>query len=115
MGEVYLFWAILLHVMTGLKRSWDISMNYTISSGSWNMLLSGLWLLSFILSHLTDLRFHEEFHADKPKATVFGWPGEFAWIGYIYPFGPPLLEQRDCYTMVLETLKQPSKVIWYTV
>merc|ERR1711963_862924 len=55
--EEYLALALILHVSVALKRSWDISMNYTIGSGRWNMLLSGLTVLFFLAMHLADIRF----------------------------------------------------------
>merc|ERR1711963_139432 len=55
--ELYLAFALMLHVSVALKRSWDISMNYTIGSGRWNMLLSGLTVLFFLAMHLADIRF----------------------------------------------------------
>merc|ERR1719210_347818 len=55
--EEYLALGLLLHVSVALKRSWDISTNYCLYTGRWNMLLSGLTVLSFLTMHLADIRF----------------------------------------------------------
>eukprot|EP00913_Durusdinium_trenchii_P030571 g28634.t1 len=39
--EEYLALALLLHVSVALKRSYDITIGYTLATGRWNMLLSG--------------------------------------------------------------------------
>merc|ERR1711976_553177 len=41
------------------KRTWDISVNYTVSSGKLNLALSGVLLLTFMTIHLFQYRFGE--------------------------------------------------------
>merc|ERR1712066_1140316 len=56
MGE-YILLAAILHVAVALKRTWDISINYTIASGKLNLALSGVMLLTFMTIHLYQFRF----------------------------------------------------------
>jgi len=55
--EEYVLLAALLHVTVALKRTWDISINYTIASGKVNLAISGLLLLTFMCIHLIQFRF----------------------------------------------------------
>merc|ERR1712151_1120800 len=45
--EEYVLLSAILHVAVALKRTWDISINYTISSGKMNLAISGVCLLTF--------------------------------------------------------------------
>merc|ERR1712177_73634 len=42
--EEYVLLAALLHIFVALKRTWDISINYTVASGKMNLAFSGLLL-----------------------------------------------------------------------
>merc|ERR1719475_35926 len=55
--EEYILLAALLHVFVGLKRTWDISINYTVASGKLNLAFSGVTLLTFMMIHLFQFRF----------------------------------------------------------
>jgi hypothetical protein len=55
--EEYILLGAILHVAVALKRTWDISINYTIASGKLNLALSGVTLLTFMLIHLYQFRF----------------------------------------------------------
>merc|ERR1711967_120033 len=55
--EEYVLLAAMLHVVVALKRTWDISLNYTIASGKMNLALSGVTLLTFMMIHLYQFRF----------------------------------------------------------
>merc|ERR1712054_398219 len=55
--EEYVLLSAILHVAVALKRTWDISINYTISSGKMNLAISGVMLLTFMTLHLFQFRF----------------------------------------------------------
>ena len=55
--EEYILLAALLHVFVALKRTWDISMNYSVASGKLNLAFSGITLLTFMMIHLFQFRF----------------------------------------------------------
>mmetsp|Transcript_72074 Transcript_72074/g.134769 ORF Transcript_72074/g.134769 Transcript_72074/m.134769 type:complete len:1008 (-) Transcript_72074:112-3135(-) len=59
--ELYLFFALCLHVSVALKRSYDITIGYCLYTGRWNMLLSGLVVLTFLTKHLMDFRFATDY------------------------------------------------------
>jgi predicted heme/steroid binding protein/uncharacterized membrane protein len=55
--EIYVALCALLHVLVALKRTWDISIGYTVTSGKLNLAISGICLLGFMLIHLFQFRF----------------------------------------------------------
>ncbi|CAK9029272.1 unnamed protein product [Durusdinium trenchii] len=55
--EEYILLAALLHVVVALKRTWDISMSYSVASGKLNLAFSGVTLLTFMMIHLYQFRF----------------------------------------------------------
>jgi len=55
--EEYVLLAALLHVFVAIKRTCDISVNYTVSSGKLNLAMSGVTLLVFMCIHLFQFRF----------------------------------------------------------
>merc|ERR1712151_164880 len=57
--EEYILLSVLLHVFVALKRTWDISLGYPVSSGKLNLAMSGLMLLTFMTIHLFQFRFGE--------------------------------------------------------
>merc|ERR1712129_585546 len=57
--EEYILLAVLLHVFVALKRTWDISLSYSLSSGKLNLAISGIALLTFMTVHLFQFRFGE--------------------------------------------------------
>jgi cytochrome b involved in lipid metabolism/succinate dehydrogenase/fumarate reductase flavoprotein subunit len=70
--EVYLLLAGMVHVSVALKRSWDISINYCLHSGRWDMMLSGLVVLTFMAKHLADFRFYEGYKYTVIRPAPFG-------------------------------------------
>merc|ERR1719160_1871984 len=58
--NLYLGMCIVLHFSVGLRRSWDINMDYTLGSGRWKWMLSGLTILLFLIQHFMDFMFAVE-------------------------------------------------------
>jgi len=55
--EEYVLLSALLHVFVAMKRTWDISLNYTVASGQLNLAITGVVLLTFMTVHLFQFRF----------------------------------------------------------
>merc|ERR1712022_87028 len=55
--ELYVLLAVCLHVSVALKRTWDVSINFKVSTGKMNLAFSGVALLSFMIIHLYQFRF----------------------------------------------------------
>merc|ERR1712083_298438 len=57
--EEYILLAVLLHVFVALKRTWDINLSQSVSSGKLNLAITGIALLTFMTVHLFQFRFGE--------------------------------------------------------
>merc|ERR1712051_600362 len=57
--EEYILLSVLLHVFVALKRTWDISLAYSVGSGKLNLAITGIALLTFMTVHLFQFRFGE--------------------------------------------------------
>lgn len=55
--ELYLLLALLTHIAVGLKRAWGKRNCAMLQSGQLNLAISGLCVLTFLLTHLTQFRF----------------------------------------------------------
>eukprot|EP00435_Cladocopium_sp_Y103_P039713 s1203_g10.t1 len=109
--EEYLALGLLLHVTVALKRSYDITIGYTIATGRWNMLLSGLVVLTFLTKHLQDFRFYPEW-----DYVEIGAPPLLINFGHVFtdPNGPTV-KARDLYTREVALFKDLNNVLGYSV
>merc|ERR1719413_314476 len=59
--EEYILLAVLLHVFVALKRTWDFNLKgwQSVSSGTLNLAITGIALLTFMTVHLFQFRFGE--------------------------------------------------------
>jgi hypothetical protein len=55
--EEYCLLSILLHVLVGLKRTYDMKLTMGVKSGQLNLAITGLMLLTFMTVHLFQYRF----------------------------------------------------------
>merc|ERR1712014_305651 len=108
--EEYILLAAILHVLVGLKRTWDISINYTIASGKMNLALSGVTLLTFMMIHLYQFRFgatQTAYLCPPPYlinvATILDLQLNLFWVKC--PKGNPGLPVRDIYRMEFEVFE----------
>jgi len=116
--EEYLALALLVHVSVALKRSWDISMNYCIYTGRWNMLLSGLTILFFLTMHLHDIRFTSDmtYTMLRPPPYFVAFDGILEGrVFYETDESIPQVRVRDIYSREVVLFKQLDKSIMYTV
>mmetsp|Transcript_21063 Transcript_21063/g.58884 ORF Transcript_21063/g.58884 Transcript_21063/m.58884 type:complete len:383 (+) Transcript_21063:3-1151(+) len=116
--ELYLAFALVLHVSVALKRSWDISLNYTIGTGRWNMLLSGLTILFFLTVHLADIRFSSQmtYTMLRPPTYFVAFPGVLEGrVFYETDESIPLVRVRDIYSREVELFKDVGTSMLYTV
>merc|ERR1712051_971210 len=115
--EEYILLAALLHVFVALKRTWDISINYTIASGKLNLAISGITLLTFMCIHLFQFRFGETqpFKLCPPPyliniATIFHLRLNLFWVDTP---GCTTAEVRDIYRMEFEVFQSLGWVLFY--
>merc|ERR1719296_318750 len=115
--EEYILLAALLHVFVALKRTWDISINYTIASGKLNLAISGITLLTFMCIHLFQFRFGETqpFKLCPPPylmniGTIFHLRLNLFWVD---DPGCTTAEVRDIYRMEFEVFQSLGWVLFY--
>lgn len=123
--DIYLYLSLLLHVSVALKRSWDISMQYCVHTGKWNMMISGLTVLTFLIHHLWDLQFYE-LHGEWGKAKLrppSPLPVSLKGMLEIPPrvfFEPPddtnfaEVTVRDLYSREVDLFSEGGVVLFYT-
>jgi len=113
--EEYVLLSAILHVAVALKRTWDISINYTISSGKMNLAISGVCLLTFMTIHLFQFRFGEtQPYKICPPPYLVNVKGllhlALFWIGEP---GCKSFDVRDIYRLEFEIFKSWGWVMFY--
>merc|ERR1719252_431351 len=78
--EEYVLLAALLHVLAGLKRTWDFNLKQplkaAVSSGKLHLAISGLALLTFMTIHLFQFRFGDtEPYLVRPPPFLINFAG----------------------------------------
>merc|ERR1712217_830122 len=115
--EEYILLAALLHVSVALKRTWDISINYTVASGKLNLAISGITLLTFMVIHLFQFRFGatQPFTLCPPPylvniGTIFHLRLNLFWVDTP---GCTTAQVRDIYRMEFEVFKSLEWCLFY--
>jgi len=115
--EEYILLSALLHIFVALKRTWDISINYTVASGKLNLAISGITLLTFMTIHLFQFRFGatQPFKLCPPPYlvnidTVFHLRLNLFWVDTP---GCVSTEVRDIYRMEFEVFKSLEWCLFY--
>merc|ERR1719325_543165 len=87
--EEYILLGVLLHVFVALKRTWDINLSASITSGKLNLAITGIALLTFMTVHLFQFRFGEtqQFKLCSPPylvnlMTLFHLKLNLFWVDY---------------------------------
>jgi len=114
--EEYVLLSALLHVAVALKRTWDISLNYSVASGKLNMAISGVTLLTFMTIHLFQFRFGDTqpYQLCAPEYLVNIWPGVKR-LGFFWVDEPncATVPVRDIYRLEFEVFKSLGWVLFY--
>jgi hypothetical protein len=113
--EEYVLISAMLHVAVALKRTWDISINYTISSGKMNLAISGVMLLTFMTLHLFQFRFGATlpYNLCPPPyyINVEGLLGlNLFWVDCPFEETVPV---RDIYRLEFELFRSGGWVLFY--
>lgn len=122
--DAYIGLSVLLHASVGIKRSWDINLGYTVTSGKWKWLLSGLTVLTFLMMHFRDFRFAKDFDPASVQMVEVKLPST---LPVRLSMKPPFVwmcnddddptswtvKTRDIYTLMDTVFSQRSKVLQY--
>merc|ERR1711879_722646 len=115
--EEYVLLAAMLHVMVALKRTWDISINYTVASGKVNLAISGLLLLTFMCIHLVQFRFGatQPYQLCAPPYFINVEGILTLSLFWVATPGCPSVAVRDIYRLEFELFQYGSWVAFYVV
>jgi len=113
--EEYLLLSALLHVFVAMKRTWDISLNYTVASGQLNLAITGVVLLTFMTIHLFQFRFGAtEPYLVRPPPYLINFSGilqlQLFWTADTSVDPVPV---RDIYKLEFELFKSMGWVLFY--
>jgi len=113
--EEYVLLSALLHVFVAMKRTWDISLNYTVASGQLNLAITGVLLLTFMTIHLFQFRFGAtEPYLVRPPPYMINFSGILAlqlfWTSDTTVDPVPV---RDIYKLEFELFKSLGWVVFY--
>merc|ERR1719161_2456120 len=113
--EEYVLLAALLHVFVAIKRTWDISLNYTVASGQLNLAITGVLLLTFMTIHLFQFRFGAtEPYLVRPPPYFINFLGlmklQLFWVSDSTVDPVPV---RDIYKLEFEIFKNLGWVAFY--
>merc|ERR1712048_1441446 len=114
--EEYVALAALLHVIVALKRTWEISIKSTVSSGKLNMAISGILLLTFMTIHLFQFRFGDTrmYNLCAPPWFInFGGilSLNLFWVPHCAP--DKVVQVRDIYRLEFEVFQSGGWVAFY--
>merc|ERR1719453_3014614 len=113
--ELYVLLAVVLHVSVALRRTWDVSINFKVSTGKMNLAFSGVALLSFMIIHLYQFRFgNTEPYLLRPPRYLINFEGIltlslfWTWDTTVQP-----VPVRDIYRLEFELFKNMYWVMFY--
>merc|ERR1712100_1006735 len=113
--EEYVLLSALLHVFVALKRTWDISFNYTVASGQLNLAITGVVLLTFMTIHLFQFRFGAtEPYLVRPPPYIINFSGilqlQLFWVSETSVDPVPV---RDIYKLEFQIFENIGWVAFY--
>lgn len=115
--ELYIMLAVMLHVFVALKRTWDISLSYSLGSGKLNLAMTGIALLTFMTVHLFQFRFGatQPFKLCPPPylvnlGTLLHLQLNLFWVNYE---GCETTEVRDIYRLEFEVFQSQGWCAFY--
>jgi len=113
--EIYVLLCAVLHVAVALKRTWDISLNYTPASGKLNLAFSGVLLLTYMTIHLFQFRFGDtEPYMVRPPPYFINFEGilqlQLFWTSDTSIAPVPV---RDIYKLEFELFSNGYWVLFY--
>lgn len=120
--EEYLLLAALLHVVVGLKRTFDITAKYPMQTslsgfGQWNLAVTGVALLSFMIIHLIQFRFAETaMYLVRPPPYMINFAGILS-LNLFWTDDPSVepVPVRDIYKLEWDLFANLGWVIFYVL
>jgi len=113
--EEYVLLAAVLHIIVGLKRTWDINRSSSLESGRLNMAATGIVLLFYMMVHLFQFRFGEcsPFKVRPPPYLINF--SELPHLFFTTDHSIPEVEVRDIYKLEFDLFQHPGWVFYYII
>jgi len=118
--EEYLILCILMHVMVGLKRTWDMKLKLVQSSGMavLNLAFTGLMLMTFMTIHLFQFRFGDTqqfgpYYIRPPPFLINFWGILTLDLFWTDDVTVPKAGVRDIYALEFQIFKNPVWACFY--
>jgi hypothetical protein len=111
--EEYVLLAAIMHVVIALKRTWDITSTYPISSGKWNLAITGILLLVYMTIHLFQFRFGatQPYKLRPPPYMINIWE-----LPHLFTTSDPSVTPvavRDIYMLEFNLFQSGTWVLYY--
>merc|ERR1719235_2169629 len=113
--EIYVLLCAILHVAVAVKRTWDISLNYTVASGKLNLAFTGIMLLTYMTIHLFQFRFGDtEPYMVRPPPYFINFAGILSLnLFWTYDTTITPVPVRDIYKLEFEIFKSGYWCLFY--
>merc|ERR1719429_761521 len=118
--EEYILLSIVLHIIVGLKRTWDMKLALVKSSGisALNLAITGLMLMTFMTIHLFQFRFGdtEQFgpYFIRPPPFLVNFYGILTLDLFWCDTGDVKVGVRDIYALEFQIFKNPVWAYFYS-
>jgi hypothetical protein len=111
--EEYVAFAAVLHVVVALKRTYDINLGYSVSSGKLNLAISGVLLLIYMTIHLFQFRFGltQPYWVRPPPYLINIW--ELPHLFWTSDPSIALVPVRDIYKLEFDLFQDTTMVLYY--
>merc|ERR1712182_77665 len=118
--EEYVLLSAIMHVFIALKRTWDITTGYTVTSGKWNLAITGILLLIYMTIHLFQFRFGAtQPYGVRPPPFLINFEGinplsdQFLHLFYTIDTSVEIVQVRDIYKLEFDLFQSPFWVVYY--
>merc|ERR1719473_1931077 len=114
--EEYVLICAVMHVFIALKRTYDITSTYPLMSGKWNLAISGVALLVYMVIHLYQFRFGAtQPYKLRPPPYGINLDSQLLHrhLFYTVDESVPFVEVRDIYRLEFDLFKSPAMVAYY--
>merc|ERR1719166_729009 len=118
--EEYVLLTIILHIIVGLKRTWDMKLKLVGSSGIsvLNLAISGLMLLTFMTIHLFQFRFGDTdqfgpYYIRPPPYLINFWGILTLDLFWTEDTTVPKVGVRDIYALEFQIFRNPIWSFFY--
>merc|ERR1719199_2479753 len=111
--EEYVAFAAVLHVVVALKRTYDINLGYSVSSGKLNLAISGVLLLIYMTIPLFQFRFGltQPYWVRPPPYLINIW--ELPHLFWTSDPSIALVPVRDIYKLEFDLFQDTTMVLYY--